>query len=579
MRSSPHRLARSAAIVAAAVAAMIIAQAQSGFYASQIAQAATLALLAVSLDIVWGHGGMVSLGQTVPFGFAAYLTARLTIAAPSLAVPVVLLGAASGALVGILMGVVLLRRRRSAMTVALFTMMLSLLAEQLAAKLAIIGGFNGLGGVPALRVGPFELASSHRDLLMVGVCAATVLGVWSLSRRPIGGLLMGVRDSEPRMAASGYHTISIKITAFGAGGAVAGLGGSLYALQTGFVFPGVFGFGFIADTLLWTLIGGFGTLVGPVAATVGLSLLEEFLASKAIEYWLLLTGLAFLLLVMFVEGGIASQFRRWLRMGPRTPNTVELTPALPIESSPARLRTSSLSCSFGSFRALDGVDLEVSQAAVYCLIGPNGAGKTTLLDTLCGFQRTSSGAISLDGTDLTRQRPWAFTRMGVGRKFQTPHVMKSLTVAENVALASFAHDPSTKWMWSRLWRAQVPPAAIETLSASGLDGRLSAVAGALSHGEQQWLETVLALCTRPRILFLDEPTAGLTAAESSRAADQFRSIVESYRIPLVVVEHDTAFIRKASDHITVLAEGRVIAQGTVEEIEADQRVKDLYFAQ
>ena len=292
-----------------------------------------------------------------------------------------------------------------------------------------------------------------------------------------------------------------------------------------------------------------------------------------------MTGLAFLLLVMFVEGGIASQFRRWLRMGPRTPNTVELTPALPIESSPARLRTSSLSCSFGSFRALDGVDLEVSQAAVYCLIGPNGAGKTTLLDTLCGFQRTSSGAISLDGTDLTRQRPWAFTRMGVGRKFQTPHVMKSLTVAENVALASFAHDPSTKWMWSRLWRAQVPPAAIETLSASGLDGRLSAVASALSHGEQQWLETVLALCTRPRILFLDEPTAGLTAAESSRAADQFRSIVESYRIPLVVVEHDTAFIRKASDHITVLAEGRVIAQGTVEEIEADQRVKDLYFAQ
>ena len=566
-------------MVALAVAAMVVVQTQSGFYASQIAQAATLALLAVSLDIVWGHGGIVSLGQTVPFGIAAYLTARLTIAAPPLAVPIILLGVVSGGLVGILMGVVLLRRRRSAMTIALFTMMLSLLAERLAAKLAIFGGFNGLGGVPALRLGPLELGSNHRDLLIVGVCAAAVIGVWSLSRRPIGGLLLGVRDSEPRMAASGYHTIWIKIAALGAGGAVAGLGGSLYALQTGFVFPGVFGFGFIADTLLWTLIGGFGTLVGPVAATGGLSLLEEYLASEAIEYWLLLTGLAFLLLVMFVEGGIAAQFRRLLRFEARTPNQVELTPALPSEPSPARLRAESLSCSFGSFRALDGIDLEVSHAGVYCLIGPNGAGKTTLLDTLCGFQRTSSGAINFDGTELTRQRPWTFTRMGIGRKFQTPHVMRSLTVAENVALASFANDSSTKWMWSRLWRAQVPPAAIETLRASGLDRRLSSVAGALSHGEQQWLETVLALCTRPRILFLDEPTAGLTATESSRAADQFRSIARHYQIPLVVVEHDTTFIREASDHITVLAEGKVIARGTVEDIESDQRVKDLYFAQ
>ena len=566
-------------MVAAAVAAMVVVQAQSGFYASQIAQAATLALLAVSLDIVWGHGGIVSLGQTVPFGFAAYLTARLTIAAPSLAVPIILLGAVSGALLGLLMGVVLLRRRRSAMTIALFTMMLSLLAEQLAAKLPIIGGFNGLSGVPALHLGTLELSSRHRDLLIVGICAAVVLAVWSLSRRPVGGLLMGVRDSESRMAASGYHTIWIKITGLAAAGAVAGLGGSLYALQTGFVFPGVFGFGFIADTLLWALIGGFGSLVGPVAATVGLSLLEEYLASAAIEYWLLLTGLAFLVLVMFVEGGIASQFRRWLRMGPRTPNPVELVPAPADVIAPARLRTESLTCSFGSFRALNGVDLEVAEPGVYCLIGPNGAGKTTLLDILSGFQRATLGVVDLDGKDLTRGRPWTFTRLGVGRKFQTPHVMASLTVAENVALASLADDPPSDWMWSRAWRAQVPPAAMETLAASGLDARLSAAAGELSHGEQQWLETVLALCTRPRILLLDEPTAGLTAAESSRAAEQFRSIARSQRIPLVVVEHDTTFIREASDHITVLAEGRVIARGTVEEIEADPRVKDLYFAQ
>jgi len=578
VRSGPNRLLRSAAVVAAAVAAMLAVQAQSGFYASQIAQAATLALMAVSLDIVWGHGGIVSLGQTVPFGVAAYLTARLSIAAPSLALPIIALGVVSGALLGLLMGIVLLRRRRSAMTIALFTMMLSLLAEQLAAKLLVIGGFNGLGGLPALRLGPLELSSRHRDLLIVGVCAATVMAVWSLSRRPFGVLLVGVRDSEQRMAASGYHTILIKVMALAVAGAVAGLGGSLYAMQTGFVFPGIFGFGFIADTLLWTLIGGFGSLAGPVGATVGLSLLEEYLADAAIDYWLLLTGISFLVLVMFVEGGIASQVRRWLRMAPRTPNPVELVPAPADARAPARLRTESLSCSFGAFSAVNDINLEVAEPGVYCLIGPNGAGKTTLLDILCGFQQSTRGLVEFDGNDVTRARPWTFTRLGVGRKFQNPHLMASLTVAENVALASFAVAPRSDWMWNRAWRAQVPPAALETLAASGLDSRLSATAGELSHGEQQWLETVLALCTRPRMLLLDEPTAGLTASESSRAAEQFRAIAQNQQIPLVVVEHDTTFIREASDHITVLAGGRVVAQGTVEEIEANPRVKELYFA-
>lgn len=578
-RSLPTRLARAALIVAAAVVAVAGLQVRTGFYADQIAQAATLALLAVSVDIVWGHGGVVSLGQTVPFGFAAYLTARLTMEAPAMTVPIILLAALSGAAVGLLMGIVLLRRRRAAMTIALFTMMLSLLAERLAAKLQIIGGFNGLAGVPPFHLGPLELSSPARDLLIVGTCAATVVGAWSLSRRPVGGVLLGVRDCEPRMAASGYHTIAVKVAAMATAGAVAGIGGALYAVQTGFVYPGVFGFGFIANTLLWTLIGGFGTLVGPVAATAGLTLLEEYLASEAIEYWLLLTGLAFLVLVMFVEGGIAMQVRRWLGRGLRTPNQVELAPSEQGRPASSRLRAVSLSSSFGAFRALSDVDLDVAEPGVYCLIGPNGAGKTTLLDALCGFQRTTSGGVEFDGTDLTHQRPWTFARMGVARKFQTPHVMGSLTVAENVALAAFANGEQPGWMWSRTWHAEVPPEAMEALASAGLDQRLDAPAGDLSHGEQQWLETVLALCTRPRILLLDEPTAGLTATESGLAARQLRAIAGSHRIPLIVVEHDTTFIREASDHVTVLAGGRVIARGTVEEIEADPRVKDLYFAQ
>ena len=579
MRLELRRPVRAALIVGAAALAVAALQNQTGFYADQIAQAATLALLAVSLDIVWGHGGIVSLGQTVPFGLAAYLTARLTMEVPTMTVPIILLAAMAGSVVGLLMGIVLLRRRRSAMTIALFTMMLSLLAERLAAKLQIIGGFNGLGGVPPFHLGPIELSSATRDLLIVGVCAATVVGTWSLLRRPVGGVLLGVRDCEPRMAASGYHTIAVKIAAMASGGAVAGLGGALYAMQAGFVYPGVFGFGFIADTLLWTLIGGFGTLVGPVAATVGLTLLEEYLASEAIEYWLLLTGLAFLGLVMFVEGGIAMQFRRWLGRGPRTPNQVELAPREQSRRDPSRLRAVSLSSSFGAFRALNGVDLDVADPGVYCLIGPNGAGKTTLLDTLCGFQRITSGRVEFDGTDLTDQRPWRFARMGVARKFQTPHVMGSLTVSENVALAAFANGQRAGWMWSRTWHAEVPSEAMNALTSAGLNERLDALAGDLSHGEQQWLETVLALCTRPRVVLLDEPTAGMTATESRHAARQLRAIAASQRIPLIVVEHDTTFIKEASDHVTVLAGGEVIAEGTVEEIEADPRVKDLYFAQ
>ena len=574
----PRALGARALIVASATGVWVALSGASEFYASQASQAMTLALLAVSLDVVWGHARILSLGQTLPFGVAAYLAAKLSIAAPTQTVPAVASAVVAGAAVGALMGSVLVRRHRSIVTIALFTLLVTLLAEQLANKSQFIGGFNGLSGVGAFHLGPLALSSFQRNLLIVAVCVSVVIVVADFFRLPVGGVIMGVGDSEPRMAASGYNTVAVKIMAFAVSGAVAGLGGALYALQTGFVFPGVFGFGFVADSLLWTLLGGLGSLTGPVAATVALTTLEEYLAASILDYWVLSTGVAFIALVMFVPGGLMPALRRLARLPSRTPNTVDLRSGAETSPEPISLRAEGLGCVFGRFEALRGVDLSISQARVHCLIGPNGAGKTTLLDSLCGFSFVSAGTVKVDGTDLTNSRPWTFARAGVARKFQTPQVLSCMTVAENLALTSLGRLGMSRRLWSRHWVVELAPAVHRALAGGGLDSRLDCLAGSLSHGELQWLETALALSIEPRLLLLDEPTAGLTAAESRHAADDFKDLAHRVGLPLLIVEHDTAFIRGAAECVTVLGAGSVVAQGSVADVELDDRVKELYLA-
>ena len=567
-----------AAVVAVAAASLTLGE----FRAGQLSLFLTLALLAVSLDLVWGYCGILSLGQLLPFGIAAYTTARVAAAAPSLSLPGLLLAAAVGAAVAYGVGVAVFRRRPTPVVVGLLTLVLSLTLEQVAEQWRdVTGGFNGLTDVPRLTVLGSELSDRAQDLAVSVVAVAVISGVGLLVRRPVGAVLIGVRDNERRTEALGYDTVAVKVWVFTLGGALAGLAGALYVHRTGFVSPQIFGFTLATNVVLWTLVGGRGTVVGPVLGALAINFASATLADVWLQYWTLATGAIFVAAVALVPEGLVPAV---LRMAGR-PARRSQRPRLAEESAAdgdvpdsraAVIDASGIAKSFGFFRVLDGVDLSMDEPELRCLIGPNGAGKSTLLDVLCGQQGCDDGSVALLGRDCRGLRAWEFARHGVSRKFQSPQVIGSLSVAENVAVAAWGASPSPWRLTVSSWEASVPAASLRILARTGLDQRLDSLAGSLSHGDKQWLEIAMALAGRCRVLLLDEPTAGMTVPESLAAAELLRELHRDYRLPILIVEHDMAFIRAVADRVTVLARGGVIADGTVAEVETSPEVAAVY---
>lgn len=229
------------------------------------------------------------------------------------------------------------------------------------------------------------------------------------------------------------------------------------------------------------------------------------------------------------------------------------------------LETRDLSKSFGGIRAVDHLTLAVEEGELRCLIGPNGAGKSTLFNLITGLQRPDGGRILFRGTDITRLQPYHRVRLGISEKFQTTRVYRGLTVAENLLLAR----PSGSGTNGTLAWA---------LEALGLNDKTKQRAGEISHSHQQWLEICLALATRPRLLLLDEPTAGMTPEETALTA-RFVLDLNAQGLTILVVEHDMAFVRYIARQVTVLHYGRIFADGTLAEIEADHDVRRIYLGE
>ncbi len=577
---------------ACAVAAAVFSGAFGGYRSGQLSLFLVFAALAVSLDFVWGYSGILSLGQLLPFGIAAYASAKIAIAAPSLSVPMLVGSAAVGAGVAAALGAAMLRRRPSAVVVGLLTLVLSLTLEQLAEQWRdVTGGFNGLTGVPRLGTFGAQLSDTAQDVAVSVLAIAAITVVGTLVTRPIGAVLIGIRSNERRMEALGYKTVQIKVWAFTVGGALAGFAGALYVHRTSFVSPQIFGFSLATSVVLWTLVGGRGTIVGPVIGAMAINFASATLADVWLQYWTLATGLIFVAVVVVMPHGLVPSAQRLAGRPARRRQQPVLRPAATgadATSGPgagdgassaataAIFEAQDVHKSFGFFRLLDGVTLTMDDAELRCLIGPNGAGKSTLLDILSGQQGCQSGRVLVLGTEHTGRQAWEFARHGVSRKFQSPQLIDDLSVATNVAIAAWGTRSSPWALIRRPWNTAVPRPALEILERTQLSERLGMRAGDLSHGDEQWLEIAMAVAGDCRLLLLDEPTAGMTVAESLEAAALLRELHRSHRLPIVIVEHDMAFIRAVADRVTVLARGEVLADGTVAEVENDPDVRAIY---
>jgi branched-chain amino acid transport system ATP-binding protein len=228
---------------------------------------------------------------------------------------------------------------------------------------------------------------------------------------------------------------------------------------------------------------------------------------------------------------------------------------------------------FGALRALDGVDVTVRANSFHGLIGPNGSGKSTLLKAIAGDHFASEGTVTFDGADITRAKPSDRSRLGMSLKFQITAILPELSVYDNLLLAAQARGSVWQLLRSRT-RGALDEEVMAALERFQLAPKLDELAGELSHGEQQWLEIAMALMTKPKLLLLDEPTGGMSP-EERRATGRLLEPIRS-RCALVIVEHDLDFIKDICDHLTVLDGGRVLDDGTVEEIERSARVQEVY---
>ncbi|HLI09992.1 MAG TPA: urea ABC transporter ATP-binding protein UrtD [Alphaproteobacteria bacterium] len=228
---------------------------------------------------------------------------------------------------------------------------------------------------------------------------------------------------------------------------------------------------------------------------------------------------------------------------------------------------------FSGFVAVSGLNLAVHQGELRCLIGPNGAGKTTALDVICGKAQTSAGQVLFGGKDITRMQEHKIARLGVGRKFQVPSVFRELTVRENLEVA---HSKRVGVLGNLLrFGSSARGEGLEKLAELvGLKDELDDLAGTLSHGQTQWLEVALLLAQDSALILMDEPTAGMTALETRRTAELLNRLKGLHT--LIVVEHDMGFIKEIGDVISVMHQGRLLAEGTVEEIERHPEVKKAY---
>ncbi|MDO9711571.1 ABC transporter ATP-binding protein [Paracraurococcus lichenis] len=228
---------------------------------------------------------------------------------------------------------------------------------------------------------------------------------------------------------------------------------------------------------------------------------------------------------------------------------------------------------YGPLRALDGVDLEVHAGTFHGLIGPNGSGKSTLLKAIAGGHVPTTGRITFDGTDITTATPFQRSRSGLSLKFQITAVLAELSVYDNVLLALQSTEGYGALLRSRS-RHRLHDDVMLALDRFRLADKADDLAGALSHGEQQWLEIAMALAPGPKLLLLDEPTGGMSP-EERRVTGELLAPIKS-ECALVIVEHDLDFIKNICDRLTVLDQGKVLGTGTVAEIEGNSRVQEIY---
>ena len=547
-----------------------------------------LAIAAMGLNLCIGYTGLVSFGHGAWFGIGAYAAGLIQrnwfnndIFLPLLLAAIVV------AVISTFVGIIILRRR--GVYFSLLTLALSALTYTIAFRwTAVTGGEDGLGGLKRGSIGPFSLDNALNYYIVVSVlCLGVLYLLLRLVRSPFGHVLMAIRENQLRATFQGYPVERYKLGVFVISAVVTGFAGGLIGFQNYLVSAEAVSVPFSGELLAIVVIGGMRSMLGPAIGALFFILFRE-LFSIWTPNWLLWFGLIFVAFVLYSPGGLvgiwATLSRRWwpapeeaAAMSKRKIYDGLPLPAflLPKGLDGTVLDVRGVSKTFGGIRAVTNASLQVGAGEIHALIGPNGAGKTTLFNLVSGLFPTDSGTIKLNGREIQGVPSEAICHQGLARSFQITNLFKGLSIYENLRLSLQAQSRGRFNLWRDIDHYRdIHTETAELIKFLGLQGIETIEGGELSYGGQRLVDLGIALGSKPQVLLLDEPLAGLAAAERERVSNLVRNIAAN--IPVLIVEHDIDRVLGFSHTVTVMNQGEVLMTGTPEAVRADRRVQEIY---
>jgi ABC-type branched-subunit amino acid transport system ATPase component/ABC-type branched-subunit amino acid transport system permease subunit len=571
----------AAALALAAALPLLLRSEYALFVATQLC---VYYLVALGLNVLTGYGGQTSIGHGALVATGAYVTALLTVDGGVSCWVAFPLAMVASALLGTLMA--LPTFRLSAWYFALITLAFARVVAGLLTEWApLTHGFDGVIGIPPPTIGSYAFSAVDMYWFALALSALAFLLTRNIIASRYGRALQALRDNPLAAVSAGVSLGRLKIYAFVYSAILAGAAGALFAVQKTVITPDDFTTDLSIFFLLVVVVGGLGRLHGPLLGTLTFFLLPELMSS--LESWrLLVYGALLLVLTLYMPEGVAGGLDALRRRFSRTPATApfSMDTAAPTHRAPvngAKLSIRQVSKRFGGVPALDGASLEVAAGSITAIVGPNGSGKTTLLNVVTGFYPIDNGSITLDGRSIAGRSATALARSGVRRTFQTPKLLPTLSVLENVMLGDYSSEKTSLPSLAvgtpsaRRERRERVGEALRHLRFVGLDKRADVLAGETPHGQQRLIEIARALAGEPRLLLLDEPAAGLSLSELDGLCSLIRDIA-ALGTTIIIVEHHLDLVAKLANSVHVLEEGRVIASGPAAAVFADEYVLKAY---
>jgi ABC-type branched-subunit amino acid transport system ATPase component/ABC-type branched-subunit amino acid transport system permease subunit len=589
----------------------------SGYALNVMTQAGLYAILTISVGLVLGQAGQLSFGHVAFYGIGAYVCGLLVLHTSIPTFVALIAGAAAAGVVALIVGRPVLKLKY--FYLALATTGLGQIFLSIVMEVKSVGGTNGFGPVRPLNLFGFNFDTQISKYYMVWViCIIMLLFLARLLKYRVGRALRGLAVSEIASSTLGVRNANWKLTAFVFNAVFCGMAGGLFAFVYGAVSPQNFSFSASVLPIVMMLIGGDRYIYGGIVGAVIMTWLMNAFSQSMLQYNGTMYSVIMILLLLFLPvgilglrpkmakrlwanikgenlaeapvaataGGAVMEARGGFAAATAAPETSGLQQDLARLKSEVHgegpiLRVENVSVHFGGLKAVSEVSFDVQEGSITALIGPNGAGKTTLFNAVSRLQEMAGGRIWMWDRELTKLDAASTARLGVARTFQNLRIFVNMTVLENVLVGCHRHEKSGFWGGGLGFPSQKREErrsrerAMDAIRLVGLQDDAMLPASSLPYGKQRLVEIARALASEPRLLLLDEPAAGMNSSEREDLVARI-SEIRAAGVTVLLVEHDIDLVMDISDAVHVLDYGKLIASGTPDKIQQDQKVISAY---